>query len=296
MFGRGFYNKIFFMNTRNLKCFQTVYEEHNLQTAASKLFLSPQGLSKIIKGLEDECGTQLFNRSKDGLMPTESGKVFYEKSQKIIKDINEMLSSIEVVDNKEKRFRVGFAAGTIRVIDIARINNFMNDNPELVASWSEYENKKILKQVINDEISFGFVVGKPGDPGLSVQLVEAIDVVLYVYRGHRLWDAAQVEIKDIKDEPIISMNENYHIYQDINNICQVNGFMPEIVAKVAEGRSIYRLVKSEIGIGICPQFFEDNEDIRAIPIKDAYKWEIYGVYRTDSADRELAKKFMNDLI
>ncbi len=85
-----FYYKIVDMNTRNLKCFQTVYEEHNLQTAANKLFLSPQGLSKIIKGLEDECGSLLFVRTKDGLIPTESGKVFYEKSQKIIKDINEM--------------------------------------------------------------------------------------------------------------------------------------------------------------------------------------------------------------
>jgi DNA-binding transcriptional LysR family regulator len=290
-----FYYKIVDMNTRNLKCFQTVYEEHNLQTAANKLFLSPQGLSKIIKGLEDECGSLLFVRTKDGLIPTESGKVFYEKSQKIIKDINEMLLSIEVVDNKEKRFRVGFAAGTIRVIDIARVNRFMNDNPEIVTSWSEYENKKILKQVLNDEISFGFVVGKPGDASLTSQLIEAIDVVLYVYKGHRLWNSPQIEIQDIKDESVISMNENYRIYQDINNICQVNGFLPEIVAKVSEGRSIYRLVKNGIGIGICPRFFEDNEEIRAIPIKDAYKWEIYGVYKTDSADRDLARKFIDSL-
>jgi DNA-binding transcriptional LysR family regulator len=64
------------MNTRNFKCFQVVYEERNLQVAAGKLFLSPQGLSKIIKNLEEEVATPLFFRSKEGVVPTESGKIF----------------------------------------------------------------------------------------------------------------------------------------------------------------------------------------------------------------------------
>ena len=36
------------MNTKNFKCFQIVYEEKNLSAAAKKLFLTPQGLGKII--------------------------------------------------------------------------------------------------------------------------------------------------------------------------------------------------------------------------------------------------------
>ena len=113
------------MNTRNFKCFQTVYEERNLQVAASKLFLSPQGLSKMIKSMEEECGTPLFARTKDGFVPTESGIVFYEKSKHISKEINEMFSAIEAASSKEKRFKVGFAAGTIRAIDIPVVNHFM---------------------------------------------------------------------------------------------------------------------------------------------------------------------------
>ena len=97
------------MNTKNFKCFQIVYEEKNITSAANKLFLSPQGLSKIIKALEEECGTALFVRTKEGLIPTESGKIFYEKSKEVTKNLNEMFSQIQVQGSKDKRFKIGFS-------------------------------------------------------------------------------------------------------------------------------------------------------------------------------------------
>lgn len=263
--------------------------------AANKLFLSPQGLSKIIKSLEEECGTPLFARTKEGFVPTESGKVFYEKSKLITRDLNDMFSSIEAVNGRDKRFRVGFAAGTIRAIDIPLVNSFMESNPEILASWHEQENEKVLKQVLNDDINFGFVVGKPSANNLVAELIKSVEMVLYVHKGHRLWDATQVEIKDIKDEPLISMNEKYHIYHDVVNACHMNGFAPEIVARVSEGESIYRLVKNKIGIGISPRFFGDDEEIKAIPISDAYTWDVYGIYLEDAVDTQLAKRFLKQM-
>ena len=39
--------------------------------------------------------------------------------------------------------------------------------------------------------------------------------------------------------------------------------------------------------------FDDDDDIRAIDIKDAYSWDVYGVFREDSTDRDLAKRFLD---
>jgi len=263
------------MNTRNFKCFQAVYEQKNLQLAASNLFISPQGLSKIIKNLEEECGSQLFTRTKEGLIPTESGKIFYEKSKILTRELNEMFACIESMSDKEKRFKIGFAAGTIRAIDIDRVNKLMENNPEILASWAEYENEKIIRRVINDEISFGFVVGKPKEASIESSLIKSIDVVAYVYKGHKFWDRDCIEIKDLKDEKLISMNENYHIYRDLLDACNLNDFTPNVVAKVGEGESIYRLVKNKIGLGISPLFFANEDEVRAIKIKEAYKWNVY---------------------
>jgi DNA-binding transcriptional LysR family regulator len=280
------------MNTRNFKCFQVVYEERNLQVAAGKLFLSPQGLSKIIKNLEEEVATPLFFRSKEGFVPTESGKIFYEKSKVIMRDLNDMFQSIEAAEDRERRFEIGFASGSIRAMDISRIQMLMEGNPQILASWHEQENQTVVRQVINHEVGLGFVIGKPSDNQLICHKVKSVDVVLYVYRGHRLWDANEVELKEIKNEPLISMNENYHVYTDVINACHMNGFRPQIVAKVAEGESIHQLVAHRVGIGISPKFFTDDDTVRGIPIQDAYTWDIYGIYRKDTPEKELVDKIM----
>ena len=280
------------MNTKNFKCFQIVYEEKNITSAANKLFLSPQGLSKIIKALEEECGTALFVRTKEGLIPTESGKVFYEKSKEVTKNLNEMFSLIQAQGSKDKRFKIGFSLGTIRVVNIANLRKFMEAYPEISGSWRERVNAEVRHQVANGDIDFGIVVGIPKDKGLKAVRLCSLEVVLYVYKGHRLWDAEEVSLSDLRDEQIISMNENYHIYHDFVNACHIEEFNPSIIAKVGEGESIYTLVKNKVGIGISPRFLKEDASVRAIKIKDAYSWDIYGIYREESPDIELAQKLI----
>ena len=280
------------MNTKNFKCFQIVYEEKNITSAANKLFLSPQGLSKIIKALEEECGTALFVRTKEGLIPTESGKVFYEKSKEVTKNLNEMFSLIQAQGSKDKRFKIGFSLGTIRVVNIANLRKFMEAYPEISGSWRERVNAEVRHQVANGDIDFGIVVGIPKDKGLKAVRLCSLEVVLYVYKGHRLWDAEEVSLSDLRDEQIISMNENYHIYHDFVNACHIEDFNPSIIAKVGEGESIYTLVKNKVGIGISPRFLKEDASVRAIKIKDAYSWDIYGIYREESPDIELAQKLI----
>ncbi len=287
---------ILFMNTKNFKCFQIVYEEKNITSAANKLFLSPQGLSKIIKSLEEECGTALFVRTKEGLIPTESGKIFYEKSKEVTKNLNEMFHSIKAEGSKDKRFKIGFSLGTIRAVDIANIRKFMENSPEISGSWREQVNAEVRHQVSNGDIDFGIVVGIPKDKGIKAVRLNSLEVVLYVYKGHRLWDADEVSLSEIKDDKIVSMNENYHIYRYFLNACHMEDFNPTIVAKVGEGESIYQLVKNKVGIGIAPCFLKEDSYVKAIKIKDAYSWDIYGIYREDSPDLVLAEKLIQVIL
>lgn len=283
------------MNTRNLKCFQTVYEEKNLQTAAGKLFLSPQGLSKVIKSLEDECGAPLFVRTKEGFVPTACGKVFYEKSKIVTKDLNEMFSCIGAINAREKRFKIGFACGTIRALDVSIVRKFMEDNPQILASWREQENDSVFSRVLNNEIGFGLVVGSGSGANLKSVKLKSIGVVIYVYGGHRLWDKSEVSLLDIKDEPLVCMGEHFRIYHDVLNACMIKGFKPEIIARVSEGESIYQLVRNRIGIGVSPKFFGDTDEIKAVPIKDAYTWDVYGIYREDNPDIALVERLIRKL-
>ena len=78
------------MDIKDLQYFHVVYEERSINRAAGKLFISSQGLSKIILKLEEELKTTLFERSKKGVRPTESAVFLYEKAEEIIRQYEEI--------------------------------------------------------------------------------------------------------------------------------------------------------------------------------------------------------------
>ena len=73
------------MDTKELHAFLAVYEEQNIRAAAKRLFITPQGLSQIIKRLEQELETVLFERDNRGVTPTGYANALYHDAQAIIR-------------------------------------------------------------------------------------------------------------------------------------------------------------------------------------------------------------------
>ena len=68
------------MNIQDFFIFQTVAKEGSLSRAARILYMSPQGLSKLIKNMENELDCILIERSPQGVRLTESGECFLKHS------------------------------------------------------------------------------------------------------------------------------------------------------------------------------------------------------------------------
>ena len=67
------------MNIKELEYFKTVCQHKSITKAAHALYMTPQGLSKIIKNIESEMGASLLNRTGTGISLTEAGAYLYAK-------------------------------------------------------------------------------------------------------------------------------------------------------------------------------------------------------------------------
>jgi DNA-binding transcriptional LysR family regulator len=72
-----------------LRVFVRVVEHGGFSAAAARLALSPSAVTKTIARLEDELGTQLFNRTTRRLRTTDFGQEFYERCQHILADLED---------------------------------------------------------------------------------------------------------------------------------------------------------------------------------------------------------------
>lgn len=63
------------MTLKQISYFQAVCEKGNISSAAEDLFVARSVISRAIADLEDEFGAELFVRSKNGVVLTDSGRI-----------------------------------------------------------------------------------------------------------------------------------------------------------------------------------------------------------------------------
>jgi len=72
------------MDFKHIEAFVKVIELGSFSKAAEEIFLSQPSVSTYINQLEQELGETLINRSTKEIIPTYSGKIFYENAKEIL--------------------------------------------------------------------------------------------------------------------------------------------------------------------------------------------------------------------
>ena len=115
------------MNTKTLTEFQAVYENQSIHKAARQLFITPQGLGKNIRQLEEELHTQLFERTKQGVLPTASGRLLYKKSADILRQLRQVDHEIQQLKFQDSRLRIGCAYGVFNMLPMQKLLDFIQN-------------------------------------------------------------------------------------------------------------------------------------------------------------------------
>ena len=76
------------MDLKQLQYFVVCAQTGSFSDAAKNLYSTQPSVSKVIKGLEDTLGMQLFERLPRGIRLTVQGHKIYEYASKIINEVN----------------------------------------------------------------------------------------------------------------------------------------------------------------------------------------------------------------
>ncbi len=101
------------MRIEHLEYFTKVVECGSITTAASLLFISPQGLSQAIKQLEKELDIDFFIRESNNFTLTTAGQLLYDNAQKILAindDIHVGINQIKLFKNSMSQPRINIYA------------------------------------------------------------------------------------------------------------------------------------------------------------------------------------------
>lgn len=104
------------MRISQLRCFVTVAQLENMTQAAELLHLSQSSLSKNIATLEEEVGTELFQRSGRRLTLNPAGERLLEYSNMALRELDYALEDMRLLSaGEESRIRIGTAGFSDRL-------------------------------------------------------------------------------------------------------------------------------------------------------------------------------------
>lgn len=285
------------MDTKDLRYFRQVYEERSINKASKLLFITPQGLSRIIHHLEEELGARLFERSANGMVPTESGTYLYEKSIPLLEQFDEIMIGLEQIRDRERKLKIGFSCGVLNVFPLHKLEEYQEQYGHIRLQWEEAANQEIIRQIRQGSMDIGFVIGQITEPELWSLELFCRRMHVVVYEGHPYFERESLSVEDLREVPLITLNEMYYSYHSILQRCRDFGFIPNIAAKTMESQIIYHFCRQKIGLGIDVDIHRDKirlDGLRMIELRDSIPWKISMVIRSERM-KEKAVKGMAEL-
>ncbi len=235
-----------------IEYFIEVYHTRHISKAAMRLGVTQPTLTLSLQRLEDKLGVKLFHRTKQGVVPTEQGALFYKKAHSFVDSWNELHHDLgESIDALQGRFKVG-CHQSVGAYTLPRfLDSLQKHAPRIEIELIHDFSRRITEKVVSFEIDLGFVVNPVRHPDLVLRKMGDDRVLFWRARGSgslpkRIFadtNLAQVQdilgkthAKEFKDWKLINSN-SLELIRTLTLARQGIGILPERVAK-ADGADL----------------------------------------------------------
>ncbi|MCY8935478.1 LysR family transcriptional regulator [Peribacillus frigoritolerans] len=239
------------MELLQLRYFQVTAQFEHMTKAAEVLRVSQPALSKTISRLEENLGTSLFNREGRQIYLNDFGKIFLQRVNRIIQEIEEGERQIkEMAGLKARSTSVSIALPHILPFFIVE---FMKRDPKMHIRQYSASSIGMKKQLENAEVDFCISM----DPiyGDEIEWMPLLDeeVFLSVPQDHHLAKRESITLYEAANETFISRTSGYGFRDLTDDFCRQAGFEPYTPIELEEAGAILRLVEMGIGVSFTPQ-------------------------------------------
>ena len=160
----------------DMTAFVRAVELGGFSSAARELGLTPSAISKLVTRLEDRLGVRLLNRTTRRLALTAEGEAYFQRSQRILADIQEAENEVARFRSQPKgllRINVGTAFGMHQLAPA--LPEFLARHPELQVEMTVTDR---VVDLIEENADLGIRLGTLADSSLVARRICELERVV----------------------------------------------------------------------------------------------------------------------
>lgn len=267
------------MDTKELICFLQVYKHKSITKAANELFITPQGLSKIIKNLEIQLNVDLFYRTGTGLKATKYGEILQDKAKHIIKELDDIKNDFMYINQKKGNLSLVSSYGVLSALSLDFLVDFKKQYPDIMLKWHECTDYHVEECVLNVSVDAGLCIGPVDITRFDSMLLKSYELQLLVPENHYLAQKKTIRIEDLENENIIIESEEFKNNYSFRDECRKKGFEPNIIFQTTEISFAHKLCQQGKGLAITVEHVVkdlNSQHVIGIPFEsENLTWDIY---------------------
>lgn len=270
------------MNTEALEYFIKVYEKKSVTAAAKDLYITPQGISKMIKQLEMELETELFYRGPRGMEATKAGELLHARAKHIRYLMEDIKKEISIISGKNGTLNVVVTYSATSLLPIDYLYRFSEINPDIQIKLREYPDEYPLSRLFQDEIDVGLVMEPDEIEDCEYEMIAPGEVVIVVSKSHPLAEKDEISLVELENESLVVKSVGAEQENQFLVKCLEHGYTPNVIHEFGSIITAHRLCKLNGVVVVSIDFVEEaylDEELKIIKLKEKIPQNIYLVFR-----------------
>lgn len=170
------------MDFRQIHYFISLYEEGTVTRAAHRLNIVQPALSMQIAKLEEDLGQRLFERTKQGMVPTAAGRQMYRLFMPMMRDFSNAWAQMRSSEGAIRgHVNIGLIASITEGVLVDVLSEFSSKYPEVEVSVADGYTSVLVERVTAGQLDAA-IVNKPRRP-LALDIEHIVDEEMVLITG-----------------------------------------------------------------------------------------------------------------
>ncbi|MCA9118635.1 MAG: LysR family transcriptional regulator [Planctomycetaceae bacterium] len=265
---------------QQLRGFVYAARSRSITRAAAELELSQPSVSLQIQALEQELGTQLFERRGPRIRLTREGEILLDLAMPLVDGVEGLDEAFRSQRDSVTHGAVSIAAGgsTLQYILPPYVKAFVREHPQIDLRLHNVTGKAGLELLRSGDVDFavGPMLDTPSD--IRFYPIITYDPVLITSRDHPLAKRKRITLKDIAEYPLILPPRSQSTFRFVEMVFAEHSLQHEVKLEVGGYDVIVTYVELGLGISIVMSHcLSGKEKLHTVALGNYFPSRSYGL-------------------
>ncbi|MFN6380102.1 MAG: LysR substrate-binding domain-containing protein [Flavobacteriales bacterium] len=210
------------MNLQQLEYIVAVDNFRHFATAAEKCFVTQPTLSMMIRKLEEELDIQIFDRSRQPVVPTEAGEMVIAQARAILSETARMKDLVhELKGEITGEIKIGVIPTIAPYLLPLFLPAFLKEFPGVRVKISENTTEQIVEKLKHNALDAGILATPLGESAIIENPLFYEQFVVYSSRKEKILEKNFILQEDIDVNHLWLLEEGHCLRAQVMNLCSL---------------------------------------------------------------------------